>query len=216
MEPLGASTKVYEHDNTVRFAERGTNVKLYPYLVFINPEKIHFANEVIVSEFCSINGGAGTFIGNFIHISSFCTIIGGGLSILEDFVGICAGARIITGTDLINGEGLPGPTIPLHFRAAVRSYVHLEKHVFLGTNAIVHPGITIGEGAVIGSGSVVTKDVEPWTINVGAPLRVVSKRPSEKIKEMERRIYDETTVLPFDVSPLLSRKVPEMLNGSQS
>src|ERR1035441_1465941 len=197
--------------NDVRFAARGSNVKLYPYLVFIHPENIQLFNEIIISEFCSINGGVGTFIGNFIHISSFCSVLGGGLCILEDFVGVCAGVRIITGTDLITGEGLPGPTIPRQFRAVLRSYVHLEKHAFLGSNAIVYPGVTIGEGAVIGSGSVVNKDVEPWTVNIGAPARVVGKRPSEKIRQMENQIYKEKGVSPFDASLVLSRKVTQTL-----
>jgi carbonic anhydrase/acetyltransferase-like protein (isoleucine patch superfamily) len=42
--------------------------------------------------------------------------------------------------------------------------------------SIVLPGVTIGEGAVVGAGSVVTKDVEPWTVVGGNPAKFIKKR----------------------------------------
>jgi acetyltransferase-like isoleucine patch superfamily enzyme len=50
----------------------------------------------------------------------------------------------------------------------------IEDDVWIGFNCIVLKGVTIGRGAIIGAGSVVTKDVAPWTINVGNPLSCVS------------------------------------------
>ena len=67
--------------------------------------------------------------------------------------------------------------LPLEQRNVFISYVKIEKDVFIGTNSIVHPGITIGEGAVIGSNSLVLKDIKPWTINAGSPTRVIGQRP---------------------------------------
>jgi len=182
----------------IAFAEKGKNVTLYPSIAFVNPSNIHIKNHVIISEFCWLHGGVKTIIGNFIHISYFSSIAGGGLCIFEDFVGLSAGVRIITGSELIRGEGLTNPTIPREYRAVSRSFVHLEKHVFLASDVVVHPGVTIGEGAVIGSNSVVTKDLEPWTINIGIPAKPVGRRPSEKIKALEKRLYEQSTVIPFD------------------
>lgn len=54
--------------------------------------------------------------------------------------------------------------------------VVIEDHVWIGARAIILPGVTIGEGAVIGAGSVVTKNVPPYTIAVGSPARVVKDR----------------------------------------
>ena len=112
----------------------------------------------------------------------------------------------MTGTELVKGEGLTNPTIPADFRAVRRSFVHLERHAFLGTNAVVHPGVTIGEGAVVGSGAVVTHDVEPWTINHSVPARPVSTRPSAWIRELAERCYERLGVAPLDPRPHLALK----------
>jgi galactoside O-acetyltransferase len=64
------------------------------------------------------------------------------------------------------------------------SFVRIEKDAFVGTNSIVHPGVIINEGALIGSNSLVLKDVEPWTINVGSPCKVIGKRPKVKFKDI--------------------------------
>jgi acetyltransferase-like isoleucine patch superfamily enzyme len=48
--------------------------------------------------------------------------------------------------------------------------------VWLGPRVIVLPGCTIGEGAVVGAGSVVTKDIEPFTINAGIPAKKIAER----------------------------------------
>ena len=57
----------------------------------------------------------------------------------------------------------------------------IGNDVWIGNGAIVLRGITVGNGAVIGAGAVVTKDVEPYTIVVGAPARPLKKRFSDEI-----------------------------------
>ena len=50
------------------------------------------------------------------------------------------------------------------------------NNVWIATGAIVLPGVTIGEGAVVGAGSVVARDVPPWTVVAGNPAREIKKR----------------------------------------
>lgn len=57
----------------------------------------------------------------------------------------------------------------------------IGNDVWIGNGAIVLRGINIGDGAVIGAGAVVTKDVEPYTIVVGAPAKPLKKRFSDDI-----------------------------------
>jgi len=60
---------------------------------------------------------------------------------------------------------------------AVGAPVQIGDRVFIGTGSIVLPGVTIGDGAVVAAGAVVTKDVEPFTIVGGVPARPIGVRP---------------------------------------
>lgn len=64
----------------------------------------------------------------------------------------------------------------VHQKTDLRSLpIVIEDDVWIGFNSIILKGVTIGRGAIIGAGSVVTKDVEPWTINVGNPSRCIER-----------------------------------------
>ena len=54
-----------------------------------------------------------------------------------------------------------------------RSFIIKEDDVFVGMDALVMKGVTIGAGAVVGAGSVVTQDVLPRTVVAGNPAQVV-------------------------------------------
>ena len=54
--------------------------------------------------------------------------------------------------------------------------MHIGDDVFIFSNALVMPGVTIGEGAIVLAGSVVTKDVEPWSIVGGNPAKKIRER----------------------------------------
>lgn len=54
--------------------------------------------------------------------------------------------------------------------------ITIKDKVWIGGGAIILPGITIGEGAVVGAGSVVTKDVKPYTIVAGNPARLIRQQ----------------------------------------
>lgn len=74
--------------------------------------------------------------------------------------------------------------------------VVIEDDVWIGTRAIVLGGVTIGRGAVIGAGAVVTKSIPPYAIAAGSPARVLRYRFSkENIIEHEKMLYPEETRL---------------------
>lgn len=54
--------------------------------------------------------------------------------------------------------------------------VIIEDDVWIGTRVVINPGLRIGCGSIIGAGSVVTKDVEPYSIVGGVPARLIRKR----------------------------------------
>jgi maltose O-acetyltransferase len=69
--------------------------------------------------------------------------------------------------------------------------VVIGDRVWIGYRAIVLPGVSIGEGAVVGAGAVVTKDVEPCAIVAGNPARKVGERAVEgRESSGERRRFE--------------------------
>lgn len=67
----------------------------------------------------------------------------------------------------------------------VEKVTTINSDVWIGTNVVIMQGVNVGQGAVIGANSVVTKDVEPYSICVGIPAKEIKKRFSEdKIKQL--------------------------------
>lgn len=59
--------------------------------------------------------------------------------------------------------------------------IHLGKGCSTGTGTLIMPGVTIGEGAIIGAGSLVTKDIPAWTIALGRPAKVIKEIPKREL-----------------------------------
>ena len=156
----------------------GVDVEIYPLAKIIKPTVIEIGEHSKVDDFTFIYGGSGIKIGRYVHIASFVSIIGGGELVVGDYVSIACGARILTGTDSYYGGKRMSTALPEEQRNVIRGRIIIEKDAFIGTNAVIHPNVTIGEGAIIGSNSLVLNDVEPWSINVGSPCKKVGQRPT--------------------------------------
>lgn len=113
-----------------------------------------------------IDYGKPVTIGRGCFIQQCCTFFGrGGITIGNDvFIG--PKVNLIT----INHDPDPDNRSATYGRPIV-----IEDKVWIGINATILPGVKIGYGAIIGAGSVVTKDVEPMTIVAGNPARVIKK-----------------------------------------
>lgn len=65
----------------------------------------------------------------------------------------------------------------------------VEEDVWIGARCIILKGVTIGKGSVVGAGSIVTKNVEPYSIVAGNPAKIIGHRFNEdEIVEHEKRI----------------------------
>ena len=104
-------------------------------------------------------------------------VIGGGLLRIGGYAAIDAGARLITGTDHYEKGARMSAALPSDQRNVKLGEIDIQRDSFVGANAVVHPDVTIGEDAIIGSCSLVLKDCEPWTIYAGIPCRPIGKRP---------------------------------------
>lgn len=58
--------------------------------------------------------------------------------------------------------------------------IFLKKGCLIGMESFVMPGVTVGEGAIVGAGSLVTKDIPAWTIATGRPAKVVKRIPKRE------------------------------------
>ncbi len=85
---------------------------------------------------------------------------------------------IVIGDDVLIGHNVVIATLnhaldPEHRGDIEPRPVHIGDKVWIGANATLLPGVTIGEGAVVAAGAVVTKDVAPRTVVGGVPARVI-------------------------------------------
>ena len=93
---------------------------------------------------------------------------------IEDGVSIAAGSRLLCHqrdfSDYCVGDNY------LDLGYVVKDIV-LKKGCLIGMESFVMPGVTIGEGAIVGAGSLVTKDIPAWTIAAGRPAKVLKEVP---------------------------------------
>ncbi len=152
-----------------------------------HPENIEIGNHVAIDIGVYISTSAE--IGDYVHIAPYSCIIGGKDSklIMKAFSGISAGSKILCGSDDFT-QGLMNPQVPIEYRNPKITTVIFERFSCVGVNSVVMPGVTLGEGSVVGSNSVLTKDTEPWTIYVGSPAKAVKIRDKEKILEYAKKL----------------------------
>ena len=175
-----------------RLRRCGRDVRIASNVIIKYPELVSVGDHVAIDDFCYIT--TALEIGDYVHIAALCSIIGGKESrcVMKDFSGLSAGCRIICASEDYLGSGLTNPTVPIEYRAKVHtSTVTLEKHAVLGTSCVVHPGVIVGEGAAVGSCSLVTKNLDPWRVYTGMPARPRGPRESAGILELEKRLRKE-------------------------
>lgn len=66
--------------------------------------------------------------------------------------------------------------IPINTQGARSEQIIIGNDVWLAANVVILPNVEIGYGAIVGAGSIVTKDVDPYTIVCGNPAKYISKR----------------------------------------
>ncbi|CDU01191.1 acyltransferase [Vibrio coralliirubri] len=145
-----------------------------------------------IDDFCFINSGGKTEIGRNVHIASFTTIVGGGECVIGDFAGLSAGCRVITASDDFSGPYLTNPTVHSDFTNVKSGKVEIGRHAIIGTNSVIFPGVTIGEGCAVGAGAVIRKNLKPWTVYavIDGKLKELKKRDMEAVLEAERQYLD--------------------------
>jgi acetyltransferase-like isoleucine patch superfamily enzyme len=124
-------------------------------------------------------GWRGLVLGESCFIGDDCLIDLADAVVMADHVTIAERVTILTHTNVGYADHPLQPYFP-----AFSAQVRLERGAFVGVNVTILPGITIGEGAFIAAGSVVTKDVPPWSLVAGVPAR--------RLGDVRKRNQNET------------------------
>lgn len=113
-------------------------------------------------------------IGDNVNIETDCHISAINSVIIEDNVLIASFVYISDHSHgEINANSLITP--PLARPLISKGPIRICKNVWLGEKVTVLPGVTIGEGSIIGANSVVTKDIPPYCVACGSPARIIKK-----------------------------------------
>lgn len=144
-------------------------------------------------------GHAGDFyyshihIGNNVHIGPYASFMASVAHVyIADYVMFGPHVTIRGGDHRIDVLGKHIIEVSAHEKLPENDAdVIIEKGAWVGCNVTILKGVTIGTGAVIGAGSLVTKSIPPYAIAVGSPAKVVKYRFTEKeIEEHERLLKD--------------------------
>jgi dTDP-4-amino-4,6-dideoxy-D-glucose acyltransferase len=155
--------------------KQGEDLFIDKTAIIKHPQALEVGNHVAID--VGVYLSTESIIGDYVHIAPYVCVIGGVKSklVMGKFSGISAGSKIICGSDDFT-KGMMNPQVPLKYKETKFTTVTIEDFACVGVNCVVMPGVTLGEGSVIGANSVVTKDTQPWTIYIGTPARAIKKR----------------------------------------
>ena len=163
-----------------KFKKQGIDLFIAEIVAIQHPSQIELGDHVAIDNFISFSTSAS--IGDYVHIAPSVSIIGGVDSklIMGNFSGISANSTIICGSDDYT-KGMMNPQVPIKYRQTKISEIIINDYACLGVGCIVFPGVTLGKGSVVGAGSVVTKDTEPWGIYLGSPAKLIGQRDKTSV-----------------------------------
>ena len=172
-----------------KFKKVGEDVRINNQAVIVRPELVELGSHIAIDMWVFLSTQA--VLGNYIHIAPSVSIIGGAPALLtmEDFTNIGSGGRIVCATDDFM-QGLISPVVPIEHRTVINKPVTFKRFATLGVNCTVLPGVTLGEGCIVGAGSVVTRDTEPWTVYAGCPAKPIKPRDSKRILQSAQKLMN--------------------------
>ncbi len=119
--------------------------------------------------------GKNVFVGDYVRIDlSHADMI-----TIDDHAHIASGTRLLCHQRNMSNYCVGDDYAKLGY---IIKPIHLCKGSLVGMDSFIMPGVTIGEGAIVGAGSLVTKDVPAWTVATGRPAKVVKEIPKREIK----------------------------------
>ncbi len=131
--------------------------------------RIEIGDNTTISPFALLKTNAGAIvIGRSCSVNDYSVIYGfGGIRIGDD-------VHIATHVTIVASEHQPEKLGTADFSKDMDGKgIIIEHSVWIGANAVILDGVTIGNHCIIGAGAVVTKDIPPYSVAVGVPARVI-------------------------------------------
>lgn len=154
------------------FKKVGDNVIFEEGVLVFHPENIEIGNNVYIGHNTILKGYYKNkmIIGDHTWIGQNCFLHSAGGIKIGKAVGIGPMVKISTS---MHKEELSKPVLfcDLEFGEVI-----IEAGCDVGIGSIILPGVKIGEGSIVGAGSVVTKEVEPYSVVAGVPAKVLRRR----------------------------------------
>lgn len=167
----------------IGFKSCGKDVKISRFVRFYSPDKISIGDNVRIDDFCILSGNI--TLGSHIHISAYVALYGAMGIEIGDYSGISPKSVVYSAMDDFSGDYLIGPIHPEGTTNVTGGLVRIGKYCQIGSNTVIFPIITIGEGSVVGACSLVRKDIEPWSVYFGIPACKHGERKNTLLKYVE-------------------------------
>ncbi|HHW59577.1 MAG: acyltransferase [Bacteroidales bacterium] len=152
----------------------GDKVFISRYAQFYSPETITIGNNVRIDDFCILSGNI--TLGSNIHISAYVALYGSKGIILENYTGISPRCTLFSAMDDFSGKYLIGPIHPRELTNVTGGKIILKQYSQIGAHCVIFPNVTIGEGSVVGTCSLITKSLDDWGIYAGIPAKWIKPR----------------------------------------
>lgn len=114
--------------------------------------------------------GTDVQLNDYVHISAMESVYIGNNVLMASHIYISDNSH-----GIYKGDNQSSPNIPPIKRLYKTAPVRIEDNVWIGEGVVIMPGVTIGKGCIIGSNSVVTKDIKEYSIAVGQPAKIIKQ-----------------------------------------
>jgi len=141
-----------------------------------------YGGTIVIGKNCMIRRGAmllsyggNILLGDYCGVNVYTILYGHGGLTVGDYVQFAAHCVIIPANHGFNSLDAPIWKQPLSKKGIL-----IENDVWVGANVSILDGVHIGHGAVIGAGSVVTDNIQPLTVNIGIPTKIIKIRSGKQ------------------------------------
>lgn len=127
------------------------NVEIMGNVRILCPAKVSIGKNTNINIYTTLDGNGGLNIGENVMIGPFCQILSA-------------------------SHNYESTRIPMKNQGITTKEVNIGNDVWIGTHVIILPGVNVGDGSIIGAGSVVTSDVDAFQIVAGVPAKIIKNR----------------------------------------